>query len=415
MSSEPLLRAVNIGKTYVGTKNPLGALLHALTGVQRGAIRSEYSVLCGIDLEIVRGETVGILGRNGAGKTTLLGILGDVIHPTEGEVHRYGRVATLLGLATGFNSNFTGRENAYLFCSIHGFTRGEAEGCIGAIEAFADVGRYFDLALRTYSSGMQARLAFACAVHVSADLIIIDETLAVGDANFRIKCYQKIRQMQAEGQTFLLVSHNQNVVANYCTRGIVLEGGRKVFDGPTFEALEVYKRVRTESAAGRAMKDPGVSVRAQSSDDEGAITLKGFSLLEELAGGETYGVVSAELVSRRDCERVSVNFGISNQEGIVVCAVDGARVGGCVAGVRAGGKWSVQMRFAKQRLLKGRYFVSCIVHEVIGDVIHPLSLYQNVLSFEIPGGDDVSGIADLCLGISVIGCQEPLVASDASE
>ena len=194
------------------------------------------------------------MGRNGAGKTTLLGILGNVIEPTEGTVERFGRIATLLGLTAGFNPNFTGRENAYLFCSIQGLSRRQTDERITNIEAFADLGRYFELPLRTYSSGMQSRLAFACAVHVAADLIIIDETLAVGDANFRMKCYDRIRQMKQEGQSFLLVSHNQNLLANFCTRGIVLEGGKKVFDGVTIEAVEVYKRIRTEAMGDTDLK-----------------------------------------------------------------------------------------------------------------------------------------------------------------
>ncbi len=245
MSSDLLLRATGLSKVYAGSKKPLSTLRHALFGTET-ASADQFLVLSDIDIEIRSGETVGIMGRNGAGKTTLLGILGNVIQPTTGTVERNGRIATLLGLTAGFNPNFSGRENAYLFCSIQGIDRARTDLRIGAIEAFADLGRYFEMPLQSYSSGMQSRLAFACAVHVDANLIIIDETLAVGDANFRMKCYDRIRQMKEDGQTFLLVSHNQNLVANFCTRGIVLEGGRKVFDGTTFDAVECYKRVRTE-------------------------------------------------------------------------------------------------------------------------------------------------------------------------
>ena len=205
MSSDVLMIARDLVKVYSGTQHPLATLRQTLFGA-RSKNLDEYPVLHGIDLEIRRGETVGIMGRNGAGKTTLLGILGNVIQPTSGTVERYCRIATLLRLTAGFNANFSGRENAYLFCSIQGLDRAATDKRIDAREAFAELGRYFDLPLRTYSSGMQSRLAFSCAIHVDCDLIIIDETLAVGDANFRMKCYDRIRHMKEIGQTFLLVN-----------------------------------------------------------------------------------------------------------------------------------------------------------------------------------------------------------------
>jgi ABC-type polysaccharide/polyol phosphate transport system ATPase subunit len=220
MSSDVILRARNLSKVYAGSLHPTAALRMALFN-STGSKLDQYPVLNGIDLEIRRGETVGIMGRNGAGKTTLLGILGNVIQESEGAVERFGKIATLLGLSAGFNPNFSGRENAYIFCSIQGMAKKETDLQIANIENFAALGQYFEMPLRTYSSGMQSRLAFACAVHVQADLIIIDETLAVGDANFRMKCYDRIREMKSSGQTFLLVSHSQNLVANYCTRGVV--------------------------------------------------------------------------------------------------------------------------------------------------------------------------------------------------
>jgi ABC-type polysaccharide/polyol phosphate transport system ATPase subunit len=399
MSSELLLRARGISKVYTGSQHPLATLRQALFGTVPGAV-DRYPVLHGIDLDVHRGETVGIMGRNGAGKTTLLGILGNVIQPTEGEVQRFGKVATLLGLTAGFNPNFSGRENAYLFCSIQGLDRRAADARMEQIEAFADLGRYFDVPLRTYSSGMQARLAFACAIHVDSDLIIIDETLAVGDANFRMKCYDRIRHMKASGQTFLLVSHNQNMVANFCTRGVILEGGAKVFDGPTFEAVEAYKKIRTEAMGdddmvGKVAKGAGGDRKLPQD-----LVLDRFSFSERVVDGEPAGVIRARLRARKDVEHASINFGITNQHGITVCALDGARAGLVLAQLAAGEQREVEMSFAR-RLLPGRYFVSAIVHELVGDVTRPLSLYQNVLHFDVPGGEAMTGVADLAMRIRV--------------
>ena len=269
------------------------------------------------------------------------------------------------------------------------------------IEEFADLDRYFDMPLSTYSSGMQARLAFSCAVHVDADLIIIDETLAVGDANFRVKCYERIKQMKLNGKMFLLVSHNQNIVANYCTRAIVLEGGKKIFDGTTFEAIEAYKRIRTESMGDSDLTGKVLKVAANNNGLDNAAVLENFQLIERNIDGEALGVISAQLLAQRDIEQISINFGISNQHGIVVCAFDGAKSGMPILKLKSGEKRNVEMIFSK-RLLPGRYFVSSIVHELIGDVTKPQSIYQNFLSFEIAGDNIMSGIANLNMKIAIL-------------
>lgn len=396
MSSDVLLIARDLTKVYTGAQNPLATLRQALFGKSSKKV-DEYPVLHGIDLEIRRGQTVGIMGRNGAGKTTLLGILGGVIQPTSGNVERFGRIATLLGLTAGFNANFTGRENAYLFCSMQGISRVETDKRIGAIEAFADLGRYFDQPLRTYSSGMQARLAFSCAIHVDCDLIIIDETLAVGDANFRMKCYDRIRHMKESGQTFLLVSHNQNMVANFCTRGIILEGGHKVFDGPTFNAVEVYKKLRTESLAesdevkSRFLSGKADHLNGKSNISE-EVVLKNFELVEQKSKKEF--LLKFKILSKVDLENIAINFGVTSSNGVTVCSLDGIKSGYLMSIVKAKNVMECVLRF-DNNLLPGKYYVSSQINQLIGDVTKPLALYQNFLSFDIPGSDGMGGFANL--------------------
>jgi ABC-type uncharacterized transport system ATPase subunit len=243
---------------------------------------------------------------------------------------------------------------------------------------------------------MQSRLAFACAVHVDANLIIIDETLAVGDANFRIKCYDRIRKMKEDGQTFLLVSHNQNLVANFCTRGIVLEGGHKVFDGATFDAVECYKRVRTEQ-----LGDSDVALRsasATSSVTPDDVLMTGFRLADHgIAQGELLTII-ATLEARRDIEQLAINFGIRNHHGIVVCSFNGVGGAGNVGRVAANSIHEVRMNLFNH-LLPGRYFLTAVVHELIGDVAKPLALYQNVLSFDVTGTDVMTGIVNLGMSL----------------
>ena len=402
MSSELLLRATGLSKVYTGSQHPLATLRHALFGSPLAAA-DRYPVLSELDITVNRGETVGIMGRNGAGKTTLLGMLGNVIQPTTGVIERFGRTATLLGLTAGFNANFSGRENAYLFCSIQGLGRRQTDDRIGDIERFAALGRYFELPLQSYSSGMQARLAFACAVHVDADLIIIDETLAVGDANFRMKCYDRIRQMKDRGQTFLLVSHNQNLVANFCTRGIVLEGGRKIFDGPTFEAVEVYKQVRTDAQReGGNVEGAVVALKDKSKRPPQDAELLDLKIAEFGQEPGARVVITGMLRAHRDMEHVALNFGIRNSQGIALCAWDGARGATETPRLAAGDVCPVEFVFHKH-LLPGRYFVTCSVHELIGDVSSNVALYQNVLAFDVLGTADspLNGIVDLRMHATV--------------
>jgi ABC-type polysaccharide/polyol phosphate transport system ATPase subunit len=387
-----LLEASDISKSYASSLRPAAVFFDALLKRTSKAVGGK-KVLDGISLCVHSGETVGIIGRNGAGKSTLLGILGNVIEATEGSVARHGRIATLLGLTAGFNMSFTGRENAYLFCSIQGINKQGTDRRIADIIAFADLGDYFDQPLRTYSSGMQSRLAFACAVHVDADLIIIDETLAVGDASFRMKCYDRIREMRDSGQTFLLVTHNQNLLANFCTRAIVIEGGKKIHDGAVFEAIEVYKNVRSEH-------EPHNRSKGKSSLSKVASATKMISdfSLDYKADKQQY-VFTGTFKAERSSECVAFNFGIRNSSGITVCAIDGAEVGPLLYNVVKGDEYRLAFSFTNH-LLGGKYFFSYIINEVVGDAAVPLEMSQNFFNFDIASVSGQTGIVDLGLNLS---------------
>lgn len=390
--SHLLLEAANISKSYASSLRPLTVFFDALLKRTSKGVGGK-KVLDGISLDVRSGETVGIIGRNGAGKSTLLGILGNVIEPTGGQVSRFGRIATLLGLTAGFNMSFTGRENAYLFCSIQGINKQGTDSRIASIIEFADLGEYFDQPMRTYSSGMQSRLAFACAVHVDADLIIIDETLAVGDASFRMKCYDRIREMRDAGQTFLLVTHNQNMLANFCTRAIVIESGKKIHDGSVFDAIEVYKSVRSEQLP----KNRSAGKPALSKDAPAPEMIKEFSL-EYKAQTNQY-VFKAKFLAAASSECVAFNFGIRNSSGITVCAIDGSEVGPLLHNVVEGEEYHLEFSF-NNYLLGGKYFLSYIVNEVVGDAAVPLEMAQNFYNFDVASVSGQTGIVDLGLALS---------------
>ncbi len=400
MLSELLLSARDISKIYTSTANPIARLRQALFRVppRDGEV---YEVLRNVDLDVFRGETVGIMGLNGAGKTTLLGILGNAIEPSSGEIVRNARIATLLELSAGFNRNFTGRENSYLFCGIHGIPKKTAEERMSAIADFAGLGKYFDLPLRTYSSGMQARLAFACAVHVDAELIIVDETLAVGDASFRVKCYDKIKSMQGSGKTFLLVSHNPNLIANFCTRGIVLEKGRKLFDGSTFTAVEAYKTIRVNAEMSSHIGVSRVANQAILPRLNEKLSLSNFCFKEQIDPDQgRIGIVESQLNAREDVHYPAMSFGIRNDQGIVICSYDTSTNCDRFPSLLEGHSMTVQMEFVNL-LLPGTYFISASTYESIGDVKVQTSLHSNVLRFDVAKTAKTAGLVDLNLRISV--------------
>ena len=195
-----------------------------------------------LSFEITKGEGVAFMGRNGAGKSTVLKMITGVCYPTSGEIMVKGRVSALLELSAGFNQEFSGRENIYLKCNIMGMKDEAVKAIEDDIIEFADLGEYIDQPVRTYSSGMKARLGFAINVNIDPEILIVDEALSVGDKNFRKKCTNKMREiMSQEDVTLLFVTHSLSTAKEFCTRGIVLDKGTKKFDGPIDEAIAFYE------------------------------------------------------------------------------------------------------------------------------------------------------------------------------
>ena len=211
--------------------------------------REEFWALRNVDLDITAGSTTGLIGPNGSGKSTLLKLIGGIIQPTSGEVLFRGRLAALLELGAGFHPDLTGRENVFLNASILGLSRAQTVRHFDEIVAFSGIERFIDTQVKFYSSGMYVRLAFAVAVHVDPDILLIDEVLAVGDEPFQRKCMDRIRGFQAEGRTIVFVSHALDQVADLCDRAVVLEHGHVLADGPPRESLRV---LRAEIEAVRA-------------------------------------------------------------------------------------------------------------------------------------------------------------------
>jgi len=239
-SPEAVIEARGVGKMYRIYDRPQDRLKQMLFSGLGRRYGHEFWALRGASLEVRRGERVGIIGRNGSGKSTLLQIIAGTLAPTEGEVLVGGRVAALLELGSGFNPEFTGRENVLMNGAILGLTGREMEARMDEIAAFADIGEFLDQPVKLYSSGMFVRLAFAVASSVDADVLLIDEALAVGDVFFQQKCYRRLESLRERGVAVILVSHSMADIEQFCQRALLLDKGAVAFAGPASEAVKRY-------------------------------------------------------------------------------------------------------------------------------------------------------------------------------
>ena len=209
-----------------------------------------------VSFNIEKGEAVALFGRNGAGKSTLLKMITEVVFPTEGEVKINGRVSALLELTAGFDPEFTGRENIHFRAQLMGINQEDIDRMEPEIIEFAELGPYIDQPVRTYSSGMKARLGFAINANIEPEILIVDEALSVGDKAFRVKCNDKINEIVASGVTFLFVTHSTSVAKDFCSRGIVMKSGRFIYDGDIDSAAEFYEEmVQEDIEKKRRMKE----------------------------------------------------------------------------------------------------------------------------------------------------------------
>jgi lipopolysaccharide transport system ATP-binding protein len=262
--SDSIISIENLSKRYmIGRHVAKGdGLRHALEGVLRapfamlkgnkGSSNSkteEFWALKDVNLEIKQGEMLGIIGRNGAGKSTMLKLLSRITEPTTGRIHLRGRVASLLEVGTGFHPELTGRENIFLNGSILGMTRLEIKRRFDEIVEFSEIGKFLDTPVKRYSSGMYVRLAFAVAAHLEPEILIVDEVLAVGDAEFQKKCLGKMEDVSTnQGRTVIIVSHQMQVIQNLCTRCVLMNRGRLVKDGKTDDIVADYLATGAELA-----------------------------------------------------------------------------------------------------------------------------------------------------------------------
>lgn len=237
MENNIVIRATNLHKKFLFFKKDFKILRWLIT---KKGYDKEFHVLKGLNFEIKKGESVGVLGINGAGKSTLLKIISQVYYPSYGEVEVEGKISSLLELGAGFNGHLTGRENIFLKGTYLGMERKEVEKIIDDIIDFAELGDFIDMPFSSYSSGMRARLGFAMAINIDPDILIIDEVFAVGDKNFQVKSRAKTIEFFEQGKTILFVSHSEQLIKEFCNRAIYLKDGHIEYDGEVDKAIHMY-------------------------------------------------------------------------------------------------------------------------------------------------------------------------------
>jgi lipopolysaccharide transport system ATP-binding protein len=380
--SDLVISARNLGKRFAIYDKAYHPLLDILF---RGArqFHREFWALKDVSFDVARGETVGIVGRNGSGKSTLLQLICGTLTPTAGEVETHGRVAALLELGSGFNPQFTGRENVFLNGAILGLSREQIAERYDEIAAFADIGEFIDQPVQTYSSGMVVRLAFATAIHVSPDILVVDEALAVGDTAFQTKCLTRIRQMQTNGVSILLVTHNLNTIIEYCDRAIYLRRGDMIGAGTAREMAKRYSADLVSAEGGIAIQGPNAKlaagpVSASSTNVVGngpdgpisGIEIQGVELLDAegrpsaaFQFGE-YLTISIRVSANRQVLHPCFGIQLKSVDGIVLWSLTTQMLDAHLAAIAKGQtclvKWNLQANFSG-----ARYVVAIGAGEVV--------------------------------------------------
>jgi lipopolysaccharide transport system ATP-binding protein len=389
----------------------------------------EFWALRGVSFDVHRGEIVGILGRNGSGKSTLLQIICSVMQATRGEVKVNGRISALLELGAGFNPEFTGRENVILNGAIMGISRSEMLRRLPEIEGFADIGEFFNQPVKTYSSGMYVRVAFAAAIHVDPEILIVDEALSVGDSRFQHRCYQKIRDFMEQGKTILVVSHNTDTLLRICDRGIVIDGGELHHIGPIATAVNTHHNLlfgspnkksdqvcvgkSCASEHSDSLPSVHVSIGSLSNDTKDRVSEKSYyNPHETRLGNGDVRIVDFDLVVDEQVNPevipthktiqliakvffaesvgdVSLGFGILSIDGIYI-------FGTHIDNLKADSNNCLAIRIHwKSHLIGGEYFLSLGCHRVVDGEKHFLDVRRSMAKIRFAPTPSSIGFAEL--------------------
>ncbi len=405
-SNEVAISVQNLSKCYQIYDKPQDRLkqsimlrLQRLIGHNPTNYFKEFWALKDISFEVRKGETVGIIGRNGSGKSTLLQIIYGTLQPTSGTVETHGRVAALLELGAGFNPEFTGRENVYMNGAVLGLTNEEIDARFENIAAFADIGEFIEQPVKTYSSGMFARLAFAVASSVEPNILIVDEILSVGDAAFQRKCMKRFYELRDRGCTILIVAHDDYLVRSSCHQAIYLKNGQMIAFG---SGDEVTARYNTDLGLGKkkdevTRREPTVNMQQTQSDKlfhitEVVLLAENDQTVNIARSGDTLRLrMRFEAVALKLPDAISFVFNLYNQDGLYICGTT-TLMEGMLPHV-SGTCGEVMITFPNIPLLRGRYIWRVAINDDGGLLVHAEA--KEVCPFEVIDDFRSLGLIDL--------------------
>ena len=376
--AKPAINAQNLGKQYVLGASPYQRLWQLLVGSSSNL--SHFSALSGVDINIAQGESIGIIGQNGAGKSTLLQLLCGTLTPSTGQLEVNGQVAALLELGAGFNQDFTGRENILFSAAMYGMQALHIEKHLQEIIDFADIGEFIDQPVRTYSSGMYVRLAFAIATSVKPDILVIDEALSVGDGAFSRKSFDRIMQLKESGVTLLFCSHSLFQVESLCSRCIWLYQGQVMAQGPSAEVIAKYNDWLSQQSVAKAPVNSSAQVAAIDSETELDPDLPNFkgsagsvrftslkARCDDLGGtalsarsGQSHLSVDFEFMADPQLPIPNLALVVYSADGKIVCST-GTWIDGIALTRGANGIGRASLNFPKLPLLKGQYSLTAFL------------------------------------------------------
>ncbi|WIJ24020.1 ABC transporter ATP-binding protein [Devosia sp. RR2S18] len=360
------IRVDDVHKSFFTYRSEWGRILSWFGAAPR--LRGQTDILKGIKFDIEPGEAVGIVGQNGAGKSTLLKIITGTMQPTKGSVSLNGRVAALLELGMGFNPDMTGRQNVYNSAGLMGFSQEQIDSLIGGIEAFAEIGSYFDQPIRVYSSGMQVRLAFAVATAVRPEILIVDEALSVGDAYFQHKSFNRIREFRTAGTTLLLVSHDRASIISLCNRAILIDSGQVRSDGAPEEVLDLYNALVAQKEGHLLEQTTDEKGRVRTRSGSGEVTIEDVTLLDDEGRPTEMLTVGSEAVLRvvaranQPVGELVAGYMLKDRLGTPIFGTNTYQLGQPLTNVAAGEKVTFKFRFPVN-IGYGNYSIAVALHD----------------------------------------------------
>lgn len=306
-NTDIVIEIKDLCKKYKIFNRKMDRLIEAvIPGIKK---HKDFEAIKDLNLTIKKGESVGILGKNGAGKSTLLKMITGVVTPTSGEIKVNGKISSLLELGAAFNLDLTGEENIYQHGQVMGLSKAQIEATKQDVIDFADIGEHLYQPVRTYSSGMFARLAFACAINVDPDILIVDEVLSVGDMAFQLKCFKRFEKLKKEGKTILFVTHSINDILNNCNRTVIMKEGKKIFDGGVKEGVENYKKLIT----GMLKEEPKENKEHQKNKNlNDTVQIKNNN---DIIEWKKYFTVNPNTIKYGNNEAEIIDYGIFNNKG----------------------------------------------------------------------------------------------------